>query len=220
MRKLVPAFFATVVAFGLSVWVLPALPDRMPTHWGLSGQPDGWSSALVGAFLLPGIMALLTGIFAILPGVDPLRKNYEFHGSVYYLLVNVVVCFMLIIHGMVLGAALGREIPMGTVVPVLVGALFVFIGRLLPRMQPNWFMGIRTPWTLSSPEVWRKTHLVGATSFTVAGVAIMLIGLVGTRSAAMRGLLAAAILAGLWPVLYSYLEWRREVGRGSAGVGH
>lgn len=215
MRKLGPALIATAAALALSVWALPHLPDRMPVHWGLSGQPDGWSSTLVGALLLPGIMVLLTGIFAVLPGMDPLRKNYDFHGSVYYLLVNVVVCFMLVIHGMVLGAALGWNVRMGAVIPVLVGALFVFIGRLMPRMRPNWFMGIRTPWTLSSPEVWRKTHLVGATSFTVAGVAIMLIGLAGWPSVGAKGLLIAAILAGLWPVVYSYLEWRRE--RGSAG---
>lgn len=210
MRKLAPALLAVVAALVLSGWALPHLPDRMPVHWGLSGEPDGWSSPLIGAFLLPGVMLLLTGIFSVLPAVDPLRKNYAFHGSVYYRLANVVVCFMLVVHALVLGAALGWQVPMGAAIPVLVGALFLFIGRLLPKMQPNWFMGIRTPWTLSSPEVWRKTHLVGATSFTVAGVAIMLIGLSGSRAGATKVLLGAAILAALWPVLYSYLEWRRE----------
>lgn len=210
MRKMLPALLATVVALGFSLWALSRLPDQVVTHWGFDGQPNGWSSARTAAFLLPGIMLLMTGILSVLPTIDPLRKNYEFHGSVYFLLANVVVCFMLAIHLLVLGSALGWAVPIGAAVPVLVGALFVFIGRLLPRMQPNWFMGIRTPWTLSSPEVWRKTHVVGATSFTVAGVAIMLLGVAGSRSGAMKGLLVAAILAALWPVVYSYVEWRRE----------
>lgn len=212
MRKMLPALLATAVALGLSLWALPHLPDRIPTHWGLDGQPNGWSSATTGAFLLPGIMLVLAGILSALPTLDPLRKNYEIHGSVYYLLANVVVCLLLVFHALIIASALGWKVPIGPAVGVLVGAFFVFIGRLLPRMQPNWFMGIRTPWTLSSPEVWRKTHAVGATAFTVTGVAILLMGVLGGRAHLFRVLLVVAILAALWPVLYSYLEWRRERG--------
>ena len=210
MRKMLPAFLVTIALLAFSLWALPQLPDKVATHWGLDGQPDGWSSARFGALLLPGVMVLMSALFAVLPSIDPLKKNYAFHGSVYFLFVNVIVAFMGVVHLLVLGSALGWPVDMRRVLPILIGALFVFIGRLLPRIQPNWFMGIRTPWTLSSEQVWRKTHEVGATCFTAAGVGIMLIGLFAPGGMATKLMLAAILLGAFWPVVYSYLEWRRE----------
>ncbi len=137
----------------------------------------------------------------------------------YFLTVNVIVAFMGVVHLLVLGSALGWPVDMRRVLPVLIGALFVFIGRLLPRIQPNWFMGIRTPWTLSSEQVWRKTHLVGATCFTAAGAGIVLIGLFAPGELATKLMLAAIVVGAFWPVVYSYLEWRRERDEGSSTVG-
>ncbi len=210
MRKLLPALLATAVALVFSLWALPQLPARVATHWGFDGQPDGWSSAMFGAFLLPGMMLLLAALFAVLPGIDPLKKNYTFHGSVYFLLANVIVVFLGVVHLLVLGSALGWPVNMRLVLPIVLGALFVVIGRLLTRIQPSWFMGIRTPWTLSSERVWRKTHQVGGTCFTIAGVALMLIGFLAPGAVATKVMLAAILVAALWPVVYSYLEWRRE----------
>ncbi|HOX21207.1 MAG TPA: SdpI family protein, partial [Gemmatimonadales bacterium] len=208
MRKMLPACVVTLALLAFSLWALPQLPDKVATHWGLDGQPDGWSSARFGALLLPGVMVLLSALFAVLPSIDPLKKNYTFHGSVYFLFVNVIVAFMGVVHLLVLGSALGWPVDMRRVLPILIGALFVFIGRLLPRIQPNWFMGIRTPWTLSSEQVWRKTHAVGATCFTAAGVGIMLIGLFAPGGMATKLMLAAILIGAFWPVVYSYLEWR------------
>jgi uncharacterized membrane protein len=219
MRKMLPAFLGTAAVLTFSLWALPQLPSQIATHWGFDGQPDGWSSARFGAFLLPGMMALMSLLFAALPNIDPLKKNYAFHGSVYFLLANVIVVFMGAVHVLVLGSALGWPVDMRTVLPILLGALFVFIGRLLPRIQPNWFMGIRTPWTLSSERVWRKTHEVGAISFSAAGVVIMLVGFFAPGGLATKLMVAAILLGAFWPVVYSYLEWRRERAEGTAGGG-
>jgi uncharacterized membrane protein len=209
MRKLLPAITAIIVALAFSVWALPQLPERVATHWGLSGQPDDWSSRAFAAFLMPGVMAAMTIIFAFLPRIDPLRRNYELHGSTYWVLVNSVVVFEVLIHVAVLGSSLGWPIPMGRVTPAGVGALFVLFGNLMTRMRPNWFMGIRTPWTLSSDRVWRKTHRVGGYAFMAGGLLLMLTALVsGTRIVpVLIGIVGVVVL---WPVVYSYLEWKRE----------
>jgi len=215
MRKLLPAIAAVIVALAFSVWALPQLPDRMATHWGLSGQPDGWSSRAFAAFLLPAVMAAMTIIFAFLPRIDPLRRNYEIHGSTYWTLVNSVVVFEVLIHLAVLGRGLGWPIPMDRVTPAGVGALFVLMGNLMTRMRPNWFMGIRTPWTLSSERVWRKTHRIGGYAFMAGGLLLILIALVsGTRIVPV--LIGVVVVVVLWPVVYSYLEWRREQEEGGA----
>ena len=210
MRKMLPAFILTAAALAFSFWALEHLPDRVPTHWGMDGQPDGWSSPTFAAFMMPGLMLLMTAIFAVLPSIDPLKKNYEFHGSVYFLLVNVVVAFMGVVHVLVLGVSLGWPVNINRAIPVLMGLLFMFIGNLLPRIRPNWFMGIRTPWTLSSETVWRKTHRVGGYAFTVAGLLFVAMAVLGGAPGAIKLMLVLIIPAVLWPVLYSYLEWRRE----------
>ncbi len=219
MRKMAPAFVATLAALGFSLWALPQLPAQVATHWGFSGEPDGWSSAAFAAFLLPGMMLLLSALFSALPTIDPLKRNYEFHGSVYFLLANVIVIFMVVLHLLVLGTALGWPVDMRVAMPILLGALFVFIGNLMTRIRPNWFMGIRTPWTLSSERVWRKTHRVGGYCFTIAGLVVMVSGFVVPGAMATKVLLAALLPAIVWPVVYSYLEWRRERDEGSAAVG-
>ncbi|HET9294924.1 MAG TPA: SdpI family protein [Gemmatimonadales bacterium] len=209
MRKLLPAISAVILVLAFSLWALPQLPDRMATHWGLSGQPDGWSSRAFAAFMLPAVMAAMTIIFAFLPRIDPLRRNYEIHGSTYWTLVNSVVVFMVLVHVAVLGNGLGWPIPMGRVAPAGVGALFVLIGNLMTRMRPNWFMGIRTPWTLSSERVWRKTHRVGGYAFTAGGLLMILIAFVSGRRIVPMLLGIVGVIV-IWPVVYSYLEWRKE----------
>jgi len=217
MRKLMPAVLITLATLAFSWWAWPQLPEQVVTHWGVNGQPNGWSSPTFAAFLMPGMMALLTLIFAALPGIDPLKKNYEFHGSVYFLLVNVLVGFLAAIQVLVLGSALGWPLDINAAIPVLLGALFLFIGNLLPRIRPNWFMGIRTPWTLSSERVWRKTHRVGGYAFTLAGLVLLGMAFVPMGGKSTTIMLAVILPIVLWPVVYSYLEWRREKEEATSG---
>lgn len=217
MRKMLPAYLITLTTIAFSFWAFPQLPEQVVTHWGIDGQPNGWSSALFAALFLPGLMLMMSLFFAALPSIDPLKKNYEFHGSVYFLFVNVIVGFMGIMQVLMLGTAMGWPINLNLALLVLMGLLFVFIGNLLPRIRPNWFMGIRTPWTLSSERVWRKTHRVGGYTFTVTGLVFMVVAFIPSGAASKAIILAVVIPMVLWPVIYSYLEWRREKAEGSAG---
>jgi uncharacterized membrane protein len=180
------------------------------THWNASGQPNGWSSAAFAAFMLPATMAFMTLIFAALPNIDPLKKNYEFDGSVYYKLANVAIGFVAVIQVLLLGTALGWPVDMQRWIPVLMGLLFIYIGRLLPQIRPSWFMGIRTPWTLSSDRVWTATHRVGGHAFVAAGIIFVALAFLPIGGKTLTLMLAVVLPILLWPVVYSYLEWRRE----------
>jgi len=215
---MLPAFFVTIAAMAFSVWALPQLPAQVVTHWGVDGEPNGWSSPIMAAILMPGIMLLLSLLFSALPNIDPLRKNYEFHGSVYFLLANAIVGFMGAVHVLLIGSALGWPIDMRRAIPILLGLLFVVMGNLIPRIRPNWFMGIRTPWTLSSERVWRKTHRIGGYTFILGGLLFIATGFLATGKSGRTIMLVSILPVILWPVIYSYLEWRREKAEGTAGV--
>ena len=209
MRKLWPGLAALAGAIIFSAWVYPRLPAEVVTHWGLDGQPNGWSSRLVACLVTPGIGMLLAALFAVIPRIDPRRESWAAHGQTYQLVVNGALILVAGMQVLVLGQALGWGVPIPRMMVAAVGGLFVLLGYLMPSMRPNWFMGIRTPWTLSSDTVWRKTHLVGRTCFMLAGLLLISTSLFSSRVAV--GLILVAVgAAAFTPVVYSWVAWKAE----------
>jgi len=202
-------FVVAAIAVAAAIWAYPQLPDQVVTHWNIHGEPDGYSSRLVGAFVMPLAMLALAGLAHVLPKIDPKRANYAKFLDTYWLLINGILIFMGLVHLAVLGDAIGAPIPMRRVMPLALGFLFIVLGNYLGRVQPNWFLGIRTPWTLSSDTVWRKTHRLGAWLFVIAGVLFMVSAFLPWTRA---GVPLAVIIIGLvlTPVVYSLYLWIRE----------
>jgi uncharacterized membrane protein len=209
MRKLIPGLLGLGVAAGFSVWAYPQLPAQVATHFDLQGEPNGWSSRLVASLLVPVLGLALAAVFTVLPRIDPRRANYALFGPTYWTIANAVLVLLAAIHIFSLGKALGWSVNMTRVAALGVGGLFVLLGNLMTRIRPNWFMGIRTPWTLSSDTVWRKTHRFGGVAFVIAGVCIATTALVAS-SWVLYGAIIVAAAAALSSVLYSYIAWKRE----------
>jgi len=193
MRNRWLGFVVAAVALALGMWAWPRLPARVPIHWNIHGVPDGYSSRVVAVLLMPGIVLALNGLFRVLPGLDPRRVNYEKFQDTYWLIAN----------------GLGYPVAMARLMPLGIGLLFIVLGNSLARVQPTWFVGIRTPWTLSSDTVWRKTHRTGGFTFVIAGV-VMLTAAFVSGPLVWILLAAAAVLAVAVPVVQSYVLWRRE----------
>ena len=212
MRKWIPLLIIAA-AFGASAIVYPMLPATIPTHWNLAGQPDKWSSRGWGAWMLPVFILGAWALTRVLPAIDPRGANYAKFGGAFEGIVISVMLFMLALHIVVLRASLGYPVDMRRVVPIGIGLVFLTIGNLLPRARPNWFVGIRTPWTLSSDRVWEKTHRFGGRVFVAAGILITLAGLFAVQWA--HAVAFTVILITVTTVLvYSYLEWKREQASG------
>jgi len=211
-RWITPLLVAAMWAFALAVY--PRLPARIPTHWNLRGEADGWGGP-GAAFLFPAIGIGTWLLMLVLPRIDPRRAHWEKFRDEVHLLVNVLVLFFAWVEAVALGAALGWELDTGRAVMGGMGVLLAIIGNYLPRIRSNWFMGIRTPWTLSSESVWRDTHRIGGRAFVAAGVAMVLAGFIPGILAQVLAIVAAMV-ASLIPVVYSYLAWRREAA-GRAG---
>jgi len=208
MRKWIP-LLVIVVAFVASAAVYQDLPDRMPTHWNMSGEVDGWTSLPWGAFLIPVMLVVMLGVFHLLPKIDPRAPSYaKFRGS-YEIVIVAMMIFLLGVHLVILASALGTNIAVDRVMPVAVGLLFIVIGNLLPRMRPNWFIGVRTPWTLSSDRVWERTHRFGGWLFVAAGVLILLTGLLAP-SLAHPVLISCTVAVSVILLAYSYIIWKRD----------
>jgi uncharacterized membrane protein len=148
-------------------------------------------------------------LMKILPRIDPRGSNYAKFGGAFEAIIISLMLFMLGMHFVVLRAALGYPVQIDRVVPIGVGLLLIVIGNLLPRARPNWFVGIRTPWTLSSDRVWEKTHRFGGRVFVAGGILITITALVWVPWAHVV-LFAAMVLIASSVLIYSYIEWKRE----------
>lgn len=208
MRKWIPLLIV-VAAFVASAVVFPRLPETMPTHFDMSGQPNGWSTRLFGAWVVPLFLLFMWGLVRVLPAIDPRGSNYAKFGGAFEGIIVSIMLFMLGIHIVVLRASLGHPVAMQHVLPVGIGVLFIVIGNLLPRARPNWFVGIRTPWTLSSDRVWEKTHRLGGRVFVAGGVIITVAAFASAKWAQVV-LVTVTTLCAATVMIYSYLEWKRE----------
>ena len=198
-----------VLMLVVALWAYPRLPERIPTHWNLEGEVDGWSARWM-VFFPPAMGLLMLVLMPVLRRIDPRRANYDRFEPTFWLVINVIIAFMFVPHLMTIGAALGWPLPATDRVLVgAVGVLFILLGNYMPRVKSNWWMGIRTPWTLSSESVWRSTHRLGGRMFVVGGV-VMILSLALTPEARVAALITAVVLSALVPAVWSYMAWRRE----------
>jgi len=203
----------------LSAWAWVVLPAdaRVPIHWGAEGGPDGWADKTVGLLLPPAIAAAVATLFALIPRFEPRRANLERSGTSYRAIWLGVLVLLAGVHVVAVGVALGASLDVSRLVIAGVGILFVVIGNYLPKVRPNYLMGIRAPWTLSSDLAWTRTHRLGGRLFVAEGVALALLGLAGVSGTILAVSLIAAI-AVLLVVLfgYSYQVWKTDPDRRTA----
>jgi uncharacterized membrane protein len=207
VRKWIPpALIAAAYAFSAAVY--SRLPARVVTHWGPHG-PNGWSPRTVAALLLPTLAVGIWLLMRWLPSIDPRGDNYARFRPTYDAVVAAIIALLVAIHVAILGFALGWPVHMEVLTPVAMGLLFIIIGNLLPRARPNWFFGIRTPWTLSSDRVWERTHRVGGYAMMVSGLVIIATAFVGS-AIGITAIMGGVVVLMLGVVGYSYVLWRRE----------
>ncbi|GAB7009750.1 SdpI family protein [Halorubrum trueperi] len=201
------AALLVVLSAAVGIAALPALPERIVTHWDAAGDPNGTASAAVGIWLLPGLSAALLALFAVLPRIDPLGENVAAFREHYDRLVVVLAAYLTALHVGMIAFNLGVEFDFVAFVLLGVAGLFYYIGTILPHVEPNWFVGIRTPWTLSSDAVWDRTHALGAKLFKLAGV-LAAVG-VAFGEYAVFFVLVPAVATAVVTAAYSYVLYRR-----------
>ena len=163
------AFVLIASAIVATAWLYPQLPDRLPTHWNIQGKADAWGPKS-SAWIIPGVMVGLLGLFRIVPRLGPRSKAIDPHGSAYLTVMLTGVALMGAIHALMLRAAF---VPWFDIVRAMVACLMpglALIGTVMGRIKPNLYMGIRTTWTLANDRVWAETHRIGGRWLVGAGI--------------------------------------------------
>ncbi len=195
--------------FGISAATWQHVSDRLAVHWNLAGDADRYVGKVQGLLELPLIALGLSLLLTVLPRFDPGRANYASFGAAYTVIRVAMLAMLAAIHSLVVAVALGHAPRVSLVVPVLTGCLLVVLGSVMGKVRPNWFVGIRTPWTLSSKRSWTRTHRLGGWLFVLLGTAFVVSGFAESNVAHLIPLLLAGA-AVLILVAFSYLEWKHD----------
>jgi uncharacterized membrane protein len=207
MLLIVISLIVVSTLVGLLFW--NQLPDQMASHWGINDQVDDTTSKFWGVFLMPLVTTGLLLLFLVIPSIDPLKANIAQFRGTFNLFIVLMIIFMIYIYGLTLAWNLGyTNFRMSSAMLPALGLLFIFLGSLIQKSKRNFFIGIRTPWTLSSDTVWDETHRVGGSLFKISG-ALALVGAL-FPDYAFWFFFIPLICTALFSISYSYIVFMRE----------
>lgn len=198
------------IVLGLILW--NKLPDTIATHWGVDGTANGWTSKTTAIIGLP-IFLLITHLICVFATFnDPKKKNI--HRKPLTFILWIVPLISVICNGATLMIAMGIDLSMDLIVSIVIGIMFIVLGNFMPKLQQNYTVGIKIPWTLNSVENWNRTHRFGGKVYIALGFAMMLMTLLdnlfgGTATVAI--ILIITIGGSMLPVAYSFYLYRKGI---------
>jgi len=192
------AWVVTGLSYILALAVLPILPDIIPVHWNYAGVPDAFGEKFPSVFTLPVILTLVMILTRILPRFRRMHSPAVLSRDIYAIIIFSAASLVLAVQAVTLANAAGLMVPLVTILPMLLGVIFIILGSLLPLIGPNRAMGIRLPWTLNNERNWRMTHERGGPVFMGAGILIVL-------GSPFAGTWAIALMLGVLCIALIYL---------------
>jgi len=204
-----------IFAILVSVFLYSSLPDKIPSHWNIKGEVDAWSSKNFTVLFYPSLALGIYLFMTFIPLIDPLRRNYLKFNVAYFWFRTIFVLFFVLLYLYTLWSVLGEALNINYFIMPAISILFIVIGIFIPKIKKNYFVGIRTPWTIHSEEVWNKTHQFGGKFFIAAGL-IVLCSLLFPEYSFLIVISVIPIAASI-PVIYSYFIFRKIGGFNQEG---
>jgi uncharacterized membrane protein len=206
-RTKIIIFLIIILFFAVGFYLYPAMPENMASHWNAAGQVDGYLPKFWGLFLMPIISLIMALLFLWIPEIDPLKENIQKFRKYFDDFIILMMLFLFYIYFLSLFWNLGQRFNMIYMITPSFAVLFYYIGIMVEKAKRNWFIGIRTPWTLSSEVVWDKTHQIGGKLFKISAL-LVLVGIFFGRYAILF-IIMPAILTAIYTFIYSYFEYQR-----------
>ncbi len=199
--------FLPIIA-GLILW--GRLPDELVTHWGVNGEPDGWSSKPFAVFFLPLFLLAIHWLCLFVTSFD--KKNANQNKKAMSIVFWICPAISLLTNSAVYAAALGAEFNISAIAPVLCSFMFIIIGNYMPKIKQNSTLGIKVPWTLKDEETWNKTHRLAGKLWVLGGLIMLPVAFLPSLIAFISLLVLLFILV-LVPTIYSYVIYNKKTAR-------
>lgn len=208
IKKEIPLLIVVLIPFVYLAYIWSSLPDTEPLHWNYKGEIDDWgnkSSLIFITFLLSGLTYIL---FTVIPFIDP-KKRIQTMGNKYHNLKFLMVLFMSALAVFIIYSAKEQSITNPSFIYLAIGLLFMLLGNYMKIIKANYFIGIRTPWTLEYESIWKSTHKLASKIWFVGGLAIVISSLTTNKDFNGIFFISVITLLAIIPVVYSYMEYRK-----------
>ena len=197
------------IVLAIAAYLYPSLPEQIPTHWNIAGEVDDYTPKPWGVLILPLAAVFVFVVMKLIPIISPKGFRTDQFTDVVNIFTVTLVGFMSAVALLVLLAATGRNVHMNEMIFAGVGILFIILGNYLGKVRKNFFLGIRTPWTLASDEVWNRTHRLGGWIFVLIGFFMFLNAFIRLPEGVLIG---SIVVVALVPVVYSFVLYRKVEG--------
>ena len=209
-KTLILMWLIAVIPLIIVAVLYPQIPDIIPTHFGLDGTPDAYGSKNT-LFILAGFCPLYALMHPILPIIDPRKKNYAKFEKYYDLFGIGMELFFLVVTSFLLMETLRpSSVDIGRGISALMGLLFLFIGNMMGKVKPNYFFGIKTPWTLADPDVWVRTHSLCGKLWFVTGIVLLVAALLLPATVCFIILMVGIVGGGTVSTVLSYIWYKQK----------
>ncbi|SFM34510.1 Uncharacterized membrane protein [Bacillus sp. 5mfcol3.1] len=201
-----------LIILTILIWIITFnhLPSELITHWSISDDSITYSDKFTTMSFFIGFMIGLYVLSILVPKIDPKKANYEKFSTGYYAIFNMMLVVLVIINVITILTGLGYNLPIITLGYVILGGIFIILGNYLQQVRPNFFIGIRTPWTLSSEKVWKDTHRFSSKLFVIAGIIIIFAMFIPTSWTKLV-IFTAVILCIVLSIFSSYCFFRKAM---------
>lgn len=209
LRKELPIITIVLLPFVYLAYIWNKLPLEVPIHWNAEGEIDGYGNKIM-LILIPILLPLLVyAIFIIVPKIDPKNKLNQMGNKLQTLKVLVTI-FMSLLALFIIYSAENQSLTNPNYIILGIGVLFIILGNFFKTIKPNYFIGIRTPWTLENETVWKKTHSMAGKMWFMGGIAIVFVSLILDKQTNSNVFLVITGIIAIVPILYSYLQFKNE----------
>ena len=209
IKKELPLIGIVLLPFLYLAYIWSELPEKVPVHWNAKGEIDRYGDKLE-LILIPLLLPVLVYvIFLVVPKIDP-KKNLNKMGNKLHTLKLLMTTLMSILALFILYSAKNQSIENSNYVFIIIGILYIILGNFFKTIKANYFIGIRTPWTLESESVWKETHKLGGKLFFIGGILVVLSALFLNNETNFFVFLSLTTILALVPIIYSYILFKRH----------
>lgn len=212
LKKLKWSWALTIISLiaGLVAYnqILPTV--EIPIHWNIHGEVDNTARPHIALFLIPAFQILILTVFSAINFIEPRKQNIEKSLPAICLILTSLILVMTLVQAIIISEAFGFHIIGLKLILISVGFLFFIVGNNMTKLRSTFFFGIRTPWTLSSDYVWKKTHRLSGRLLMIEGFIISMAPIFFKEESLFIIIIATLLPATITPIIYSWYLWRKE----------
>ena len=208
LKRELPLLLIILIPFIYLMIIWSALPETVPTHWNWEGEIDDWGSKWT-IVMIPFLLPLLTYVlFTIIPKIDP-KNKIQAEANKYQNLKFALTTFMAVLAVFILYSIKQQSLTNPNYIILGLGFLYAILGNYMKTLKANYFIGIRTPWTLENETVWKSTHILAGKLWFVGGLVIIISSLLTNNAFNSIFFLIITLTITIIPVAYSYLQYKK-----------